>query len=289
MPPDPGIDRMFEEIHKSFELDKTRHCKFIPEQVTNTVMLNTEKNLLAETDEVFLSYTKASLDNLASRIENEVFATGGYYLFADYIFNETRFLCIILARKKDGFNIEFNDKASTFDFKDTKNINIYKLAMAFEKISRELKDEKRSYFDALNQAQDKIKSQVVAVPLSIGTSVYAFFQIKADVVTFYFILAMLAIYIFFICWYLYLYDKDLKKLRSEITEETSNFETRYPEVFKIFKDDFSYINKKIASVLLLSWVIKSTIIIDWVLFLVFILLVVNHRVENPPFYPFRYL
>ncbi|MBB6236764.1 nucleoid-associated protein YejK [Pedobacter sp. AK013] len=128
---DPGIDRMFEEIHKSFELDKTRHCKFIPEQVTNTVMLNTNKYLMDERDEVFMDYTKASLDNLASRIENEVFATGGYYLFADYTFNETRYLAIILARKKDGFNIEFNDQASTFDFKDTKNINTDKLAMAY--------------------------------------------------------------------------------------------------------------------------------------------------------------
>lgn len=131
MSPDPGINRMFEEIHKSFEMDKTRHCKFILEQNTNTVMLNTNRYLADQTDEMFLAYTKASLDNLASRIENEMFATGGYYLFADYTFNETRYFSIILARKKDGFNIEFNDRESKFDFKDTKNINTDKLAMAY--------------------------------------------------------------------------------------------------------------------------------------------------------------
>ncbi|MBB6236765.1 hypothetical protein HDC90_001380 [Pedobacter sp. AK013] len=171
----------------------------------------------------------------------------------------------------------------------TRDYNIFMSGFSFEKISRELKDEKRKYFEDLNQAQDKIKSQVIAVPLSIGTSIYAFFQMEADIRTFYFILAMVGIYIFFICWYLYLYDRDLIKLSSEIKEETETFQTRYPGVYDIFKKDFLYITKKVRSVIWLSWVIKLTILLDWIILLVYILFVVSHPASTPKPYNFKFL
>lgn len=126
-----GINRMFKEIHESFENDKTRHCKYKLEEASSSVLINTNNYLRAENDESFLKYTKASLDNLASRIENVMFATGGYYLFADYTYSSKRYMSIILARKKDGFNIEFNNEVNNFDFKDTENINTDKLAMGY--------------------------------------------------------------------------------------------------------------------------------------------------------------
>jgi len=127
----PGINRMFELIHDSFENDKTRHCKYKLDGNANSVLLNTTNYLAGESDDLFLTYTKASLDNLASRIENVTFATGGYYLFADYMLNSRRYMAIILARKKDGFNLEFNSSQRSFDFLDTKNINTDKLAMGY--------------------------------------------------------------------------------------------------------------------------------------------------------------
>lgn len=125
----PGIDRMYELIHESFENDKTRHCKFRLEETSNSVLLNTNHYLNDE--DFFLTYTKASLDNLASRIENVLFASGGYYLFADYTVNQKRFMSIILVRNKEGFVIEFNNTKKNFDFADTKNINTDKLAMGY--------------------------------------------------------------------------------------------------------------------------------------------------------------
>jgi nucleoid-associated protein YejK len=131
MPINDGVNKMYALIHESFEKDKTRYCKFKLENTTNSVMLNINTYLSSISDESFLKYTKASLDNLASNLRKEMFATGGYYLFADYELNAHKFLSIIIARKKDGFNIEWLNENQAFNFLDTKNINTDKLAMGF--------------------------------------------------------------------------------------------------------------------------------------------------------------
>ncbi len=160
-----------------------------------------------------------------------------------------------------------------------RNYEIYLSGFSFEKISKELKEERKSYFENLNQAQDKIKSQVIAVPLSIGTSIYAFFQIKTDHITLYFILGMILIYISFIWWYLSLYEMDLKKLKSDIKEDSSKFKQLYQKIYKLFESDFDFINDKIDSVLLFSYVIKGVIILDWIALAVYVILVFK---DSPP-------
>jgi nucleoid-associated protein len=131
VPVNDGVNRMYGLIHDSFEKDKTRYCKYKLAETTNAVMLNTNLYLANMTDAVFLTYTKASLSVLAAKIRSEVFATGGYYLFADYSLAGRRFMSIIIARKKDGFNIEWQGADQKFDFLDTKNVNTDKLAMGY--------------------------------------------------------------------------------------------------------------------------------------------------------------
>lgn len=195
---------------------------------------------------------------------------------------------VFLLSAQSNINKTFTELFLNVDFvlaNTNRDYNIYMSGFSFEKISREFKLEKRKYFEDLNQAQDKIKSQVIAVPLSIGTSIYAFFQMTAELRTYYFILGMVGVYIFFICWYLLLYDKDLKKLKSDIKEETEKFEKNYPNIFNIFKPDFVYIVKKVNSVLILSWVIKIVIFLDWIILLIYVCLVIkNPMIPKDDFY-----
>ncbi|WP_288882979.1 nucleoid-associated protein [Pedobacter panaciterrae] len=187
----PGIDRMYELIHESFENDKTRHCKFKLEEVSNSVLLNTNHYL--EDDDFFLKYTKASLDNLASRIENVLFASGGYYLFADYTVNQKRFMSIILVRNKEGFVIAFNDRKKNFDFNDTKNINTDKLAMGYRLnvnlyLNRET-DPDRNYMALLTNQGDDLSdyflewvnaSEAVNGKIQTGILINAIKQLGSD-------------------------------------------------------------------------------------------------------------
>jgi len=165
----------------------------------------------------------------------------------------------------------------------TRDYEIFVSGFSFERVKSQLKEEKDVYFQTLNQAQEKVKSQVIAVPLSIGTSVYAFFQMDEEIRTFYFVLMMVGIYIGFICWYLILYDRDLKKLRKDIKADSEQFNSQFPKVYEIFKDDFDFILKKVKAVLTLSLVIKLVMVLSWIILLLFVLVVVKHPIQNTPF------
>jgi nucleoid-associated protein YejK len=82
-----------------------------------------------ETDEKFYNFTINSLGDLKTKIENEQFAVGGYYLFADYHYDGRRFISAVLLRKKSGVN--FQKIRGIYLPVDGENINIDKIAMGF--------------------------------------------------------------------------------------------------------------------------------------------------------------
>jgi len=159
MPVHEGVNRMYELIHDSFEKDKTRYGKYKLHIVNNAVMLNSNYYIADMTDDVFLTYTRASFTELLDKIRTESFATGGYYLFADYSTGGSRFMSIIIARKKDGFNIEWNSRGGEFEFLDTKNVNTDKLAMGYRlnvELYRARNTEDRNYVALLTNQGESI-------------------------------------------------------------------------------------------------------------------------------------
>jgi len=125
-----GITKLAENIHVSFEQSITKYSKFDTSKTTNAVYRNIDKYLKTDdTDEQFITFSKTSLGDLTTLIKREPFATGGFYLFIDYIENGFNFISIIIVRNKDAFNIQWN--GADFNVGETENINIEKLAMGF--------------------------------------------------------------------------------------------------------------------------------------------------------------
>jgi len=176
-------------------------------------------------------------------------------------------------------NIAFILQATARDYE------IYVSGFSFDKISKDLKEDRQKYFNNLNQAQDKIKSQVIAVPLSVGTSIYAFYQLNTSHVTLNFLLIAIAIYIGFIWWYLMLYEADLNKLKEDIETDGETFSTNYPKTYKLFEGDFKYILKKVRSVKLLSWVIRGVTLTDWVLLAIYVFFFYKQNAVGAQFNP----
>lgn len=166
----------------------------------------------------------------------------------------------------------------------TKDYDIYLSGFSFEKISKELKEDRQKYFADLHQAQEKIKSQVISVPLAVGTTIYAFFQLSLSFTSFIFLLIMIGIYIIFIWWYLNLYERDLDRLRKDIDFQIKNFKDIYPKIYHLFKDDFDYIISKVGSVKALSFAIKTAIVFDWLALAAYVIFFYKERV-SPPFIP----
>jgi nucleoid-associated protein len=158
IPVHEGVNNMCALIHSSFEKDKTRYCKFQIQNINNTVMKNINAYMTNSSDDIFLEYSHASLDILASTIKKETFATGGYYVFSDYEVNGTRYLSIIIARKKEGFDFKWLDTQQMFDFLNGENVNTDKLAMGF-RLNWPLYDtnqtQERNYIALLTNQGDK--------------------------------------------------------------------------------------------------------------------------------------
>ncbi|MBI3717593.1 MAG: nucleoid-associated protein [Sphingobacteriales bacterium] len=129
----PVIDdfakKLIEETHKSFGMSTSlKNTKF--EDGHSTPFHTGLTNYLdLETEDDFYSYTINSLNDLKERIENEQFATGGYYLFADYHFDARRYVSAILLRKKSGIN--FQKVNNVFRPVEGETLNIEKIAMGF--------------------------------------------------------------------------------------------------------------------------------------------------------------
>lgn len=127
---DNGITKLIEHVHSSFDQSITKYSKFDVSNTTNAVYSNIDKYLKIENDDKrFITFSKTSLSELAVLIKREPFATGGFYVFVDYIENGVNFISIIIVRNKDAFNIQWN--GSDFKIDETENINIEKLAMGF--------------------------------------------------------------------------------------------------------------------------------------------------------------
>ncbi len=129
----PTIDsfsiRLIEETHKSFGLSSSlKNTQF--EDGHSTVFHTGLLNYFAkEEDDVFYNYTKKSLEDLKVRIEKEPFATGGYYLFADYKYEDRRYISAVLLRKKHGIN--FKNINGVILPIDGDNMDIEKIGMGF--------------------------------------------------------------------------------------------------------------------------------------------------------------
>ena len=125
-----GINKLVEHVHVAFDQSITKYSKFDKENNDNAVFKNIDRYLRSQNnDEQFIHFSKASLSELAVLIKREPFATGGFYLFVDYVENGYSYIAIIIVRNKDAFNIQWN--GNDFNVDETENINIEKLAMGF--------------------------------------------------------------------------------------------------------------------------------------------------------------
>jgi len=129
----PTVDnfsmRLIEETHKSFGLSSSlKNTQF--EEGHSTVFHTGLLNYFAkEEDKEFYTYTQKALEDLKVRIQKEPFATGGYYLFADYKYDDRRYISAVLLRKKHGINFKIEN--GVFLPIDSDNLDIEKIAMGF--------------------------------------------------------------------------------------------------------------------------------------------------------------
>lgn len=146
------------EVHKAITESSSLKNTHFKENETNNFTNGLIDYLSSDEEEEFFSFTK-SLEDLKAKIENESFATGGYYLFVDYFVDGKRFIAVVLLRKKSGINI--TKVGNTYKLNSSENINIDKIAMA-ARLNLEIyneTEEKRNYLALITTQQNGIISK----------------------------------------------------------------------------------------------------------------------------------
>ncbi|RUA29821.1 MAG: hypothetical protein DSY77_14670 [Bacteroidetes bacterium] len=144
---------LLEQVHNAINSSPSLKNATFKEDEENKFTKTLTQYIENPTEDKFDSFTH-SLDLLKEKVEKEPFAKGGYYLFADYTADKSRYLSVILLRKKPGINIIKKGGAYVLD--STENINIEKIAMGlrlnFSIYNAEADD--RNYLALITTQQD---------------------------------------------------------------------------------------------------------------------------------------
>lgn len=155
------------EIHKSITESSSLKNTHFKDNESN-VFTNTLNDYLATDDDAEFYKFSESLIDLKNEIEKVAFATGGYYLFVDYLSENKRFIAVVLLRKKSGINISKIN--GTYKLLNAENINIDKIGIAF-RLNMQIFEEEgddRNYLALITTQQNGVVSKYFREWVSAG-------------------------------------------------------------------------------------------------------------------------
>lgn len=150
------VQQLLTSIHTSFGTNTgLKNTHFEPDQTTK-FSTGMESYLKDAKKEKFYEFSVNAINSLKTLIEKENFATGGYYVFADYDIDGRRFVSVMVVRKnKDAINLQKVN--NIHEPKPTENVNTDKVAMGFRLNYGIYKSpvEDKNYIALLTAQQDK--------------------------------------------------------------------------------------------------------------------------------------
>lgn len=123
---------------------------------------------------------------------------------------------------------------------------------SFDKLKNDLQKEKEKYFSSLREILNKILSQTVGVPISIGASIFASYKVE-NVFVLGIILLAFAIYVFFAIHFQLIYRKDILEIEIDFKDDFKNISEKSGLQESEIKKERVKIERRIKS-------IKNTII-----------------------------
>ena len=155
---DTVLGTLVERINETFGTTPSlKNSKFDPD--ADTVFSTLLKEYIAhESDLNFLNFSLRAIEKLKELIQQEPWATGGFYCFADYVDNGRRCVAVILLRRKDSFN--FTKSGGTFKAQGGETVNYDKIAMGFRLNVQMYLDEQdqRNYIALIASQQEQLSS-----------------------------------------------------------------------------------------------------------------------------------
>ncbi|MGB5927184.1 MAG: nucleoid-associated protein [Cyclobacteriaceae bacterium] len=148
--------KLVEEVHKTYNTSTTlKNTVFLDRN--DRIFKNQIENYLNKNDnDSFYQFSEKSLKELENEIVKEAFASGGFYMYADYRLDSNRYIIVVLLRKRGGLNLKLVKGVYAVD--PSENLNIDKIAMGFRlnySIYSAVNDD-RNYLALITNQQDKV-------------------------------------------------------------------------------------------------------------------------------------
>ncbi len=121
--------------------------KVFPEKYTKYKKSNRKDNH-------FISFTKSVMANLEQLIKSKTMATGGYFIFAEYTFNNTDFIGVFLIRDVEGEILKRTKKS--FSIEPVEYVDTRNLAMACRINEKRLKSKDKNYLSFTRLKQQTV-------------------------------------------------------------------------------------------------------------------------------------
>jgi|GEM_PF-1899124 len=223
--------------------------------ITSINYLNIDKDVFQ------LSYSEFPLERFSSKL-----------IIDEWLACFKNTLCQFMELQSDDRR-SFGNLYTNFNYiynQTSKNYDLYLSKFSFDKIRKQFRAEKNNYFEGLNNAQDKISSQIISIPLSLGASIYSFFQLDAHSTTLKLVFFAVCIYTLFIIYVLAMNLYDIKKIASDAHEEKMNMKNYFPDLLKDYKSDFKFMKNKMRRVAVLGWGIIIALLLTLVFIAIFI-------------------
>ena len=127
---DEFVQKLLLAIHTSFADDSGLRNTHFERDKSTVFSTAIEKYLDEESSAGFLEFSTRSIKAVKSYIKKENFATGGYYVFGDYVVDGKRYISVMVVRKNSNA-INFKKVGNVIKPTKAENVNTEKIAMGF--------------------------------------------------------------------------------------------------------------------------------------------------------------
>lgn len=149
-----------------------------------------------------------------------------------------------------------------------KNFQLYITNFSFENVLNKYKDQKDKYFSNLSSVKDKIGNQIMSIPITLGASLFALFQLT-NTKQINIIILIITLYSAFIIFLIGSYIYELCSIKNESKEERSKLSKLYPSLYDDIDRQFKTSDIKARLIFIMAWAIIVLLIISLILIFIY--------------------
>jgi hypothetical protein len=178
--------------------------------------------------------------------------------------------------RKDRFFQIISSLSILLDIAD-RDYQLYFKKFAFDKIKSKFKEERLKYFESIEKNIDNINKQVTAFPLTFSASAFASYQVKDKPIILILILLVYSLYTFVSWKMINLSRSNMNHVKQDVENEQNNIKENYEKAYNQFEPDFRKILQRIGYVNSVIRILKITLAVMLVLFLIFVIIQFLHK------------